>query len=259
MSVNFASPRKVKLKMKDSYSALKMDGKPLYEYARTNTPLPRPIEARKCTVSKLELLKWYEAGSHSYEWPKEEIDQERREQLEVMEKLVAGNTVVEEGAKLPVEVEVQQDSASTSAEAIHAPEAESAAIPKVEEAKPKVEETPAKEAEAKPAAFEISMTVSSGTYVRTIIHDIGLAIGSAAHVVLLQRTRQGDFVLDDQRIDLPEGTKAHKVIDWSVLSEAARVFKEGNQARGDAELLDWEEMLLKAISDANAEEESICT
>ena len=39
------------------------------------------------------------------------------------------------------------------------------------------------------------MTVSSGTYVRSIIHDIALALGSVAHVVVLSRTRQGDFTL----------------------------------------------------------------
>lgn len=44
--------------------------------------------------------------------------------------------------------------------------------------------------------FEISMTVSSGTYVRSIIHDIGLALGSSAHVVKLTRTRQGEFALN---------------------------------------------------------------
>lgn len=41
------------------------------------------------------------------------------------------------------------------------------------------------------------MTVSSGTYVRSIIHDIGIALGSSAHVVKLTRTRQGIFTLKD--------------------------------------------------------------
>lgn len=50
---------------------------------------------------------------------------------------------------------------------------------------------------ARPPTFEISMTVSSGTYVRSIIHDIGIALGSSAHVVKLTRTRQGEFMLND--------------------------------------------------------------
>ncbi|KAF8965261.1 pseudouridine synthase [Flammula alnicola] len=40
------------------FSALKMDGKPLYEYARKGIPLPRPIEARPVTVHSLEIVKW---------------------------------------------------------------------------------------------------------------------------------------------------------------------------------------------------------
>lgn len=51
---------------------------------------------------------------------------------------------------------------------------------------------------ALPPIFEISMTVSSGTYVRSIIHDIGVALGSAAHVVKLTRTRQGNFALNSE-------------------------------------------------------------
>lgn len=47
-----------------------------------------------------------------------------------------------------------------------------------------------------PPTFTLRMTVSSGTYVRSIVHDIALAIGSAAHVVKLTRTRQGQFSLD---------------------------------------------------------------
>jgi tRNA pseudouridine55 synthase len=45
------------------------------------------------------------------------------------------------------------------------------------------------------------MTVSSGTYVRSIVHDIGLAIGSAAHVVTLTRTKQGRFALSEEDED----------------------------------------------------------
>jgi len=47
----------------------------------------------------------------------------------------------------------------------------------------------------RPPAFKVRMTVSSGTYVRSIVHDIGLALGCGAHVVTLTRTRQGEFTL----------------------------------------------------------------
>lgn len=52
-----------------------------------------------------------------------------------------------------------------------------------------------------PPTFTLRMTVSSGTYVRSIVHDIALAVGSAAHVVKLTRTRQGQFSLDPSEED----------------------------------------------------------
>lgn len=52
------------------------------------------------------------------------------------------------------------------------------------------------------------MTVSSGTYVRSIVHDLGIALGSAAHVVKLTRTRQGEFVLDPAAAHAAVGAEA---------------------------------------------------
>ena len=58
------------------FSALKMDGKPLYEYARESKPLPRAIPIRKCTVS-IDLVNFTPAsvasgdGGHAYRWPEQ--------------------------------------------------------------------------------------------------------------------------------------------------------------------------------------------
>ncbi|EFX03092.1 pseudouridine synthase [Grosmannia clavigera kw1407] len=54
------------------YSALKMNGKPLYEYAREGRPIPREVETREVDVSALELLDWYEPGQHPHRWPADE-------------------------------------------------------------------------------------------------------------------------------------------------------------------------------------------
>ncbi|CAK7275278.1 pseudouridine synthase pus4 [Sporothrix epigloea] len=54
------------------YSALKMNGKPLYEYAREGLSIPREIETREVEVSELELVQWYEPGEHNHRWPDEE-------------------------------------------------------------------------------------------------------------------------------------------------------------------------------------------
>ncbi|KAK3897557.1 pseudouridine synthase [Staphylotrichum tortipilum] len=57
------------------YSALKMAGKPLYEYAREGKPIPREIETREVEVTELELVEWYEPGTHNHRWPSEEAEQ----------------------------------------------------------------------------------------------------------------------------------------------------------------------------------------
>lgn len=71
-----------------SFSALKMDGKPLYDYARSGTPLPRPIAARKVTVSQLSLLSFTAGGTHSYEYPKEEVEAKEKAKLRKVAKLM---------------------------------------------------------------------------------------------------------------------------------------------------------------------------
>lgn len=54
------------------YSALKMNGKPLYEYAREGLSIPREIETREVEVSALELVEWYDPGTHNHRWPVDE-------------------------------------------------------------------------------------------------------------------------------------------------------------------------------------------
>ncbi|KAK0626584.1 pseudouridine synthase [Immersiella caudata] len=56
------------------YSALKMEGKPLYEYAREGKPIPREIATRDVEVTELELVEWYEPGTHTHRWPVEEAE-----------------------------------------------------------------------------------------------------------------------------------------------------------------------------------------
>lgn len=45
--------------------------------------------------------------------------------------------------------------------------------------------------------LKISVECSSGTYIRSLCHDIGAALGSGAFMASLVRTRSGPFVLDD--------------------------------------------------------------
>lgn len=48
-----------------------------------------------------------------------------------------------------------------------------------------------------PAVWDVAVTVSSGTYVRSLADDLGRALGVGAHLRALRRTRVGPFVVDE--------------------------------------------------------------
>lgn len=64
------------------FSALRIQGKRLYEYAREGKEVPVQIQERPVTVEKLEIMEWLAPGSHEYKWPAEEAEQEEKEVAE---------------------------------------------------------------------------------------------------------------------------------------------------------------------------------
>ncbi len=166
-----------------------MDGKPLYEYAREDKPLPRPIPSRACTISELVLESFTPARSarspdgHDYRWPEKHLSAEERVTFRRLNELAKKAGVEKAGAGDAEEAGINGEEAGGAG---HAGD-ELATLDDVTET--------AVDEDDRPATFTIRMTVSSGTYVRSIVHDIGLAVGSAAHVVVLTRIRQGDYVL----------------------------------------------------------------
>jgi tRNA pseudouridine55 synthase len=69
-----------------------------------------------------------------------------------------------------------------------------------------------------PPEFTIEMDCSSGTYVRSLISDVGEYIGSAAAMFALERTQQGPIRLQDcvdveDLTDLPVLVKSFQVIE----------------------------------------------
>ena len=43
----------------------------------------------------------------------------------------------------------------------------------------------------------LDVTCSKGTYIRALARDIGLSLGSGAHLIALRRTRLGNTTIDD--------------------------------------------------------------
>ena len=88
-----------------------------------------------------------------------------------------------------------------------------------------------------PTAFVLKMRVSGGTYVRSIVHDLARALGSAGHVVTLTRSRQGRFVLD-----APE-EEDQACIPWEVFEKAL-----GDAGDRDAEgWTEWEQRVMERL------------
>jgi tRNA pseudouridine55 synthase len=84
---------------------------------------------------------------------------------------------------------------------------------------------------------EISVLCSSGTYVRTLIHDIGAALGCGAHMATLRRIETGGFTIaeatpladisTDHLHPLTEAVRVLPAIDLS--EEDARAVENGHK------------------------------
>ncbi|CCM02071.1 uncharacterized protein FIBRA_04147 [Fibroporia radiculosa] len=184
------------------FSALKMGGKPLYEYARNGIPLPRPIEKRKVTVHSLELIEW-KGCEHNFRWPEKKFTEEQRKAVET----------ALQGVEEDVAIRDEPEDATAT--------------------------------EQTPTAFVLRMKVSGGTYVRSIVHDLGHALGSAAHVVTLTRTRQSRFALEPTE----EGDQA--CIPWKVFEDAVKDAGQADQdgwAKWEREVLDKLEIVDGKVS-----------
>ncbi|WFD31226.1 tRNA pseudouridine(55) synthase [Malassezia sp. CBS 17886] len=71
------------------YSAIRMDGRRLFEYAREGIPLPRPIKPRAVSVKELRLVEWLSPGEHSYAPPTAEVPAPDRALFEKMRAMAA--------------------------------------------------------------------------------------------------------------------------------------------------------------------------
>ncbi|KAI1074139.1 pseudouridine synthase [Whalleya microplaca] len=209
------------------YSALKMEGKPLYEYAREGKPIPREIATREVEVSNLELVEWFEPGEHSHRWPAEEATSFERSFAEQVWKIEKNQMTSkkltpeeeEEETKALKEHENFKRKADENVDALVYDRVNkrrknaqnvplmSGALGDLPPASPKPgkgsnlvpptpdqDTPPAWEGKGPPAA-RIRMTVTSGFYVRSFCHDLGAKVGSAGIMSELCRSQQGDFVL----------------------------------------------------------------
>jgi tRNA pseudouridine55 synthase len=211
------------------YSALKVNGMKAYDYARTGKELPRELEARDLEVEQCEIVEWLEGGKHKYRWPATEASGEFKQlAMELMASVQDGTQEPERPQKrrlsdLLDEAGEQQDDSKkkqrTAPEGITEQRSDrpspheglpygnispdssmtsSSLLPKelmaAEKAKLHTHEVGPLSSEICPApAARIRVTASSGFYVRSFAHDLGIACGSLALMATLIRSRQGQF------------------------------------------------------------------
>lgn len=243
------------------YSAIRVQGKHLYEYARQGKEVPVEIQERPMTVSELEMMEWLPPGSHSYKWPSGQAESERKlvaekvlnieeetpsksfvkslihngdgvvgspnkkrarlEQNDEEDDLVTDNRPPSKRRKeeydhlmsgaLPAPKEAQEpepaDTTATSAPAAVSSPSSSPSLPP----QPPLETPTGPDG---PPAVKLRMTVTSGFYVRSLCHDLALAVGSKGIMTDLIRTRQGKFRLGANVLDYDDVSKEDESV-WA--------------------------------------------
>lgn len=230
----------VQIQIPPLYSALKMNGKPLYEYAREGKPIPREIEGRQVEVQDIEMIEWYEPGKHSFRWPAEEAEAAERQLAEQVWRV---KKLQEENGKLSPE-EKERDEQAVAAHETFKKRFEERQDELIRDAPKKkarhskeprmmsgalgslpdpqysnkgsnlipdapAESTPPPWKDEGPPACKVRLTVTSGFYVRSFCHDLGSRLDSAALMSELCRSRQRDFVVGTDNVleytDLAKG------------------------------------------------------
>lgn len=189
------------------WSAIRVDGKHMYEYAREGKEPPRKLVERPMETTEVTLLEWLPGGTHQWNWPEQEAPKDEKvaaAKLLRTEKTTANdNQASTVGQKRKEE---DDDRGNVSAKKAKIEDGGSADIYQLRDTEATSQEptqSPVDVACPAPAA-RIRLTVSSGFYVRSFAHDLGQAIGSLGIMAHLVRSRQGDFELggEDSRIVL---------------------------------------------------------
>lgn len=166
------------------YAALKMDGKPLHEYAREGKPLPRAIEPRQVTIYDLKIYPDSLSKDHDYSL----LRPSTGEAIETVERLNAG--LLSDTLYFSETYSTSQGWDSDKARV------ESPILLTKEEAGQIDEGGDAYRA----PLLHFKAEVSSGTYVRSLISDIGKSMRSSAYMVKLIRLKQGDWSLQKNNV-----------------------------------------------------------
>lgn len=214
------------------YAALKLNGKPLYEYAREGIPLPKAIEPRQIQIYSLQLFSDSLTRDHSYPILKLQ-DVEEREVLKKLnanlmeDKLYFSQEYCEKHGLKSEEVEVGNW------------------IPLTDEERASIYSS--KNDSYRAPLLHFKTSVSSGTYIRSLISDIGKSMKSSCYMVKLIRCQQQEWALDKNNVFTLDDFEHNDEEIWSKVLE--KVLEEGSK-------VNIEEEFIRAKAEAKAEAEA---
>lgn len=186
------------------YSALKVNGKPLYEYAREGIPLPTAIKARDIDVHLIEVHDDF-GPSKKYGPIKVEPDADGN----TVYSMLANNPTLNDldlfySEEFMANPEYSEEEKNTHVQA-------------------KLLDPSASQPESLPV-FHATATVGSGTYIRSLISDLGRAVGSSAFMVELIRTKQSEWELGKNVFKMTDFERDQRI--WGPVLK--RVFEVGS-------------------------------
>lgn len=170
------------------FSALKMNGIPLYEYARKNIPLPREIKSREVQIYSLDLCDDCLTKVHKYPFLHSKLCEDGTTLVNLLQNNKPLQNHVVSFSKEYLERAKEDSSLSTESVPLR-----------------KASDLQQYNAEGyKAPLLHFSATVSSGTYIRSLITDFGRALGSSAYMVSLIRRKQDDWLLGQNTFELSD-------------------------------------------------------
>lgn len=187
------------------FAALKMNGKPLYEYAREGILIPKPIQPREVQIYEMEIFDDSLATQHEYKFIKSvEFEGERLE-----EKLATNPTLND--SKLFFSKEYAALNGISE---------------EVDVGKPELVTEEEKHEDFKAPLLHFKTKVSSGTYIRSLISDVGRSLKSNAYMVKLIRVQQAEWSLGKNVFNIEDLEQRDEAVWGKVLGQ---IFEQGGE------------------------------
>lgn len=220
------------------YAALKMDGKPLHEYARQGIPLPRAIEPRQVKIYHLTIFPDSLTKNHSYPLLRP-LTEESKDTIKNLNANLLHDTLY-----YSKEYCEKKGLASEIAD-IEDP------IPITEEEKKMIDENGDS---YRAPLLHFKAKVSSGTYIRSLVSDIGKAMRSSSYMVKLIRLQQKDWSLEKNNVFKLEDFTENDELVWSKVLKL--VFEKGPQVNIAEEITKAREKYETILNNKSSVEES---